>query len=204
MKSILHGADAVVPSKILCVGRNYAAHAAELGNAVPDEMVVFGKPNSAIGTELRSAFDGEALHFETEICLLMRGGQVAAVGVGLDLTRRATQSRLKAAGLPWERCKAFRGSALFGAFVDAPADLGQLRLELDIDGHSRQRGGVADMLFAPAQILAELAAFTELEDGDIVMTGTPEGVGEVVAGARFEARVFDGERLLCEATWVAR
>lgn len=203
MQSIRLGKQNVTPSKIICIGRNYAAHAAELGNEVPDEMVVFGKPNSSIGTELNSQFADEALHFETEICLLVRAGQFAAVGVGLDLTRRETQNKLKAKGLPWERCKAFDGAALFSDFVDFDGDLSGLRLELVIDGRQAQCGSVTQMLFPPETILSGLAEFTTLNDNDIVMTGTPEGVGAVVAGAVFEARVFSGDELLASRRWVA-
>lgn len=203
MQSIRLGKQNITPSKIICIGRNYAAHAAELGNEVPDEMVVFGKPNSSIGAELNSQFADETLHFETEICLLVRAGQFAAVGVGLDLTRRETQTKLKAKGLPWERCKAFDGAALFSDFVELEGDLSRLRLELDIDGKMAQSGSVTQMLFPPETILSGLAEFTTLSDNDIVMTGTPEGVGAVVAGAVFEARVFSGDELLASERWVA-
>lgn len=203
MQHILVNKHAVVPSKLVCIGRNYAAHAAELGNDIPDEMVVFGKPNSSVGTELRSQFTGETLHFETEICLLIRAGRFAAVGVGLDLTRRETQNKLKAKGLPWERCKAFDGSALFSEFVDFDGDLSSLRLELEIDGEMAQSGSATQMLFPPETILSGLAEFTTLNDDDVVMTGTPEGVGAVVAGAVFDARVFSGDQLLASQRWVA-
>lgn len=203
MQNVLVNKQCVVPSKIICIGRNYAAHAAELGNEVPDEMVVFGKPNSSIGVELNSQFAGETLHFETEICLLVRAGRFAAVGVGLDLTRRETQNKLKAKGLPWERCKAFDGAALFSDFVAFNGDLSSLRLELHIDGEMAQSGSVTQMLFPPETILSGLAEFTSLSDNDIVMTGTPEGVGAVVAGAAFEARVFSGDSLLASRRWVA-
>lgn len=203
MQHILVNKHAVVPSKLVCIGRNYAAHAAELGNDIPDEMVVFGKPNSSVGTELRSQFAGETLHFETEICLLIRAGRFAAVGVGLDLTRRETQNKLKAKGLPWERCKAFDGSALFSEFVDFDGDLSSLRLELEIDGEMAQSGSATQMLFPPETILSGLAEFTTLNDDDVVMTGTPEGVGAVVAGAVFDARVFSGDQLLASQRWVA-
>ncbi|MGB0867281.1 MAG: fumarylacetoacetate hydrolase family protein [Granulosicoccaceae bacterium] len=204
MQSIVVNGQTRTPSKILCIGRNYAAHAAELGNDIPEEMVVFGKPNASIGEELQSAFEGETLHFETEICFVVREGKFAAVGVGLDLTRRETQNQLKAKGLPWERCKAFRGAALFSEFIDFSEDFSSLRLELDIDGQSAQRGEVSQMLFPPADIRSGLEAFTTLEDDDVIMTGTPEGVGAVEPGAVFEARVFAGEQLLASQRWVAK
>lgn len=203
MNTVKFAGQLATPSKVVCIGRNYAAHAAELGNTIPDEMVVFLKPNSAIGTELHSFFDDETVHFEAEICLLAEGGRFVAVGVGLDLTRREKQQELKTKGLPWERCKAFNGAALLSDFVSFEGDFSSLHLELDIDGAAVQRGGVPQMLFPPATIIQELADFMTLEDGDVVMTGTPEGVGPVHAGASFEARVFSGDTLLVERHWVA-
>lgn len=203
MQTVRLGEQDVTPSKVICIGRNYAAHAAELGNAIPDEMVVFLKPNSSIGSQLHASFDDETLHFEAEICFMVQQAQFTAVGVGLDLTRRTTQSRLKEKGLPWERCKAFNGSAVFSDFVPFSGEVSSLRLELDIDGQVAQRGGVPMMLFPPAQMLEELPTFLTLEDGDIVMTGTPEGVGPVRAGAVFEARVYSADTLLSSVRWVA-
>ena len=191
------------PSKIVCIGRNYAAHIEELGNVSPDEMVVFLKPNSSIGEKLVSSFGVETVHFETEICLLVEAGKFVAVAVGLDLTRRVKQSELKDKGLPWERCKAFDGAALFSEFVRFDGELEALRLELDIDGEPAQRGGVTDMLFPPHTMLDDLSGFLSLENGDVVMTGTPKGVGPVQSGAVFEARVFRAQQLLVEQRWVA-
>ena len=112
----------------------------------------------------------------------MQGGEVAGVGFGPDLTKRDTQAKLNAAGLPWERSKAFTGSALFSEFVTAPKDLTQLGVELVIDDAVRQKGDVSLMLYPPGVILKELNQFLVLEDFDIVMTGTPAGVGAVQAG----------------------
>ena len=134
----------------------------------------------------------------------MIAGQVAGIGFGLDLTKRGLQWTLKKAGLPWERAKAFDGSALFSDFVPAPANLDNVRLELWIDGACRQKGGSNNMLYPPTIMLSELAKFTTLEDYDIVMTGTPAGVGEVTQGAKFEGRIFDGDRELIRAIWQAQ
>jgi len=194
----------VTPSKIVCVGRNYVAHIEELGNPVPEEMVVFNKPNSAIADTLAAQIDGETLHYEGELCFVVRGGGLDAVGFGLDLTRRELQARLKQQGLPWERAKAFDGAALFSAFVPLREPLESLSLALDVDGQRRQAGGVELMLYPPALILRELQGFMTLEDGDILMTGTPGGVGPVRRGARFEGRILAGARALVSAAWVAR
>ena len=118
MKTVILDGDRVTPSKILCIGRNYVAHIRELGNEIPDEMVVFGKPNSAIGDTLHAQLDGEPLHYEGEIALMIEAGRPVAAGFGLDLTKRALQSRLKSAGLPWREPKpltAPRCSLLFVA-----------------------------------------------------------------------------------------
>ena len=203
MGSVSFNGQSVRPGKVVCVGKNYAAHIEEMASVPADEMVVFMKPATSIGTELFAALD-EPLHYEGEICLLMQGGQVAGVGFGLDLTKRDNQSKLKAAGLPWERSKAFTGSALFSEFVTAPEDLSQLGVELTIDNELRQKGDVSLMLHPPDVILTELKQFLVLEDYDIVMTGTPAGVGPVHTGERFHGRVLDGERELISGAWLAQ
>jgi len=193
---------AIAPSKIVCIGRNYVAHIAELGNDVPEEMVVFLKPNSALGDTLHAARD-EPLHYEGEIAFLVEGGQLAAVGFGLDLTKRGLQSRLKAQGLPWERAKAFDGAALFSEFVPLALPVEQLALELWVDGALRQQGGVTLMMYQPQAILGNLAGFMSLEDGDIIMTGTPAGVGEILSGQHFQGRVLGAGSVLIEKSWTA-
>lgn len=203
MHSVNVRGTSVFPSKIVCVGRNYVAHIRELANEIPDSMVVFIKPNSAISNELRSRAGGEILHYEGELAFTVENGRLGAVGFGLDLTRRALQSELKQKGLPWERAKAFDGAALFSAFVALPAETGRLSLRLYVDGELRQAGGVELMLYRPDAIVTELSAFTTLEDGDIIMTGTPAGVGEVRPGQVFEGQVLLGEALLVSTSWVA-
>ena len=204
MHSITFAETTVTPSKIVCVGRNYVAHIQELGNEIPGDMVVFNKPNSAISSRLRAQIDGETLHYEGEIALLISAGEIAGVGFGLDLTRRELQSRLKAKGLPWERAKAFDGAALFSEFVPAPADLQTLSLRLTVNGELRQAGGVGLMIYPPAEILRELGSFTTLEDGDIVMTGTPAGVGAIRSQDSFRGALLDGDRELVSVSWQAQ
>ncbi len=204
MKTVLLDGAPCVPSKILCIGRNYVAHIEELGNEIPREMVVFGKPNSAIGDTLQAQLGGEPLHYEGEIALLIEQGRPAAVGFGLDLTKRALQSTLKASGLPWERAKAFDGAALFSPFSRLKNGCADLSLLLEVNGEIRQQGGVSMMMYPPELILQELATFTTLADGDIVMTGTPAGVGAVHAGDRFDGKIFCADELVAEASWIAR
>ena len=203
MKPInLEGKD-VFPSKIVCIGRNYVDHIKELGNEVPTEPVIFLKPNSAISETIYSN-EVEPVHYEGEITFLVLSGRLAAGGFGLDLTKRDLQSRLKAKGLPWERSKAFDGAAIFSGFVSCPLDLSRLGLELWINEQLVQRGGYELMINKPEAILEETSGFLSFEDADLIMTGTPAGVGVVNRGDRFTGRVFDGDSLLVEASWVVR
>ncbi|ADT89286.1 MULTISPECIES: fumarylacetoacetate hydrolase family protein [Vibrio] len=203
MKTVRFEEQQVTPSKVLCVGRNYVEHVKELNNAMPDQMVVFNKPNSSISSTLR-AFHDEPLHYETEICFVVENGQYVGVGLGLDLTKRELQSQLKQKQLPWERAKAFDGSAVFSRFVSLDGlDVEQLSLELFINCVRVQCGGVAQMMFKPAMILQELQSYTTLIDGDIVMTGTPQGVGVVHAGDVFLGRLKCGDHVLLEIEWLA-
>ncbi|MDO8861041.1 fumarylacetoacetate hydrolase family protein [Haliea sp. E1-2-M8] len=203
MRTIHCQGRAIAPSKVVCIGRNYVAHIEELGSEVPEDMVVFLKPNSALGDTLYAAH-GEPLHYEGEIAFLVEGGQLAAVGFGLDLTKRSLQSRLKEKGLPWERAKAFDGAALFSEFLPLTLPVEQLSMELRVDGETRQQGGVPLMLYPPQSILDNLAGFMTLEDGDILMTGTPAGVGEILGGQHFQGRVLGNGSALVEVSWTAR
>ncbi len=203
MQTINYNGNSITPSKIVCVGRNYAAHIEELGNEVPEDMVVFNKPGSAISNTLHSNL-GEPLHYEGELAFLIQHGELAAVGFGLDLTKRGLQSKLKDKGLPWERAKAFDGAAVFSKFVALPEDMETLTLQLNVNGEVRQQGGVSLMMYKPQTILQELSRFTSLEDGDIIMTGTPQGVGVIKPGEHFEARVLAAEKVLVSGSWVAQ
>ena len=202
MTAIQFNGKPVRPGKVICVGKNYAAHISEMDSVPAENMVVFMKPATSIGTELHAVLD-EPLHYEGEICLLVQHDNIAGIGFGLDLTKRTTQSKLKAAGLPWERSKAFTGSALFSEFVQAPENLSQLGLELRVNDALRQKGDVSLMLYPLAVILEELRQFLTLEDGDIIMTGTPAGVGPVQSGECFDGRVLAGEQVLAQAVWQA-
>lgn len=194
----------LAPSKIVCVGRNYVDHINELGNQIADQMVVFNKPNTAIATQLLSEHNGEPLHFETEICFKVHQGHLAEVGIGLDLTKRDLQSKLKAKGLPWERAKAFDGSALFSHFVAIEQDdIAKLKVSLSINNQLQQQGNVELMLYKPACILSQISEFMTLNDGDIIMTGTPAGVGKVIAGDVFKAHLLREDEPIIEGLWLA-
>jgi len=202
MKSVRVDDGYISPSKIICVGRNYVDHISELGNEIPDNMVLFSKPNAAIGEQLKS-FHQETLHYEAELCFLYQQGHFCAVAIGLDLTKRALQTQLKTKGLPWERAKAFNGSALFSSFVSFDSVDKHLALELYINGELRQSSSITMMLHSPQTILREISSFIDLEDGDIVMTGTPAGVGEIVKGDIFEGRVLEYDKVLVTRRWQA-
>lgn len=203
MKTIIVGKRYVAPSKIICVGRNYVKHIEELGNEIPDDMVVFLKPNSAISEELHS-FHQEQLHYEGELCFLFENGKFSAVGFGLDITKRELQSKLKSKGLPWERAKAFDGSAIFSQFVEIPNLSKNLTFELDINGKNIQSGSISLMIYKPEEILVELLTFMSLCNGDIVMTGTPMGVGPVNPGQSFAGKVKDNDEVITSAEWLAK
>ncbi|MBT1444721.1 fumarylacetoacetate hydrolase family protein [Shewanella sp. JM162201] len=202
MKAVFLAGKAISPSKVVCIGRNYADHAKELGNELPEEPVVFVKPASAIGNVLH-AEHGEPLHYEAEICFMVASGKLIAATVGLDLTKRASQARLKAKGLPWERAKAFDGSALFGEFVPCNGSDG-LELRLTLDGAVLQQGHTGQMLFSPESLLEEVSSFMSWEDGDIMMTGTPAGVGPLQVGGHYHAELLRHGELLTSVSWQAR
>lgn len=191
------------PSKVVCVGRNYAEHVKELNNAMPDQMVVFNKPSTSITHQLTS-FHQEPLHYEGEICFSIKNGEIHAVGFGLDLTKRELQSQLKAKQLPWERAKAFDGSAVLSKFVSLKGGNWQgLSLELLINGLRVQAGGVMNMMYTPDDILNEIKSYTTLNNGDVIMTGTPSGVGVVHEGDIFTSRIKQYDQLLIETQWIA-
>lgn len=203
MNTVIFDGQEILPSKVVCIGRNYVEHIAELNNDMPSEPVIFSKPNSAISKQLYARGDGQ-LHYESELSFIVEQGALAGVGFGLDLTKRDVQSTLKAKGLPWERAKAFDNSAVFSDFVRCYTDLANLKLELRINDLLVQQGGYDLMIYKPQTIVAEIAGFMTLEDGDIVMTGTPKGVGAFSENDEFTGRVYAGDELLLEQSWTAK
>lgn len=192
-------------NKIVCVGRNYVDHIAELKNEIPESMVVFMKPSSAISKILNSKHLDEEIHYESEICFLVKDGLFKAVGFGLDLTKRDLQSKLKAKSLPWERAKCFDGAALFSSFVSIEkGDIKSLHVRLYIDDELIQDGCVEQMIYKPEVIFEEVESFSKLYDNDIVMSGTPKGVGVVKAGSKFRGQILLKEQVLIEAGWIAK
>jgi len=203
MKSVKFDGQDVYPSKIICVGRNYVAHIEELNNEIPAEPVIFLKPNSSLSNDIFFN-ENEAIHFEGEISFLVRSGKLFGVGVGLDLTKREVQSKLKAKGLPWERAKSFDKSAVFSEFVKFYGSISDLRMELHINGSLIQKAGYDLMLNKPSSILDDINSFLSLKDGDLIMTGTPEGVGIVQVGDIFSGKIFENEKLIVEGSWIVK
>ena len=180
-------------SKIVCVGRSYAAHAQELGNAVPEQPVLFVKPPSSL-VALADGIDwNKALgscHYECELSLRIDQplskvtdsaqalNAIGAVTLGLDLTLRDLQDQLKAKGHPWERAKAFDGACMLADWIDV-SEIGawdQVQYSLEINGQLRQHGDTSLLIFSIAELLKDISQVFSLQPGDVVMTGTPAGV----------------------------
>jgi len=191
------------PAKVVCIGRNYVEHIKELNNETPEQMVFFVKPNSAMTETIKSGSE-EPVHYEAEISFVIENNAISAVGVGLDLTKRSLQSKLKAKGLPWERAKAFDKSAVFSQFAPFSGQLETLSMQLLINDRVIQHANYALMINKPIEILNEVRTFMSFNEGDILMTGTPKGVGIINKGDHFIGRIYQGDTLLLEQQWVAQ
>lgn len=202
MKTLLFNDTPIIPSKIVCIGRNYVEHIYELNNEIPSSMVVFNKPNSALTDTLR--FISPDTRFEGEICFLMMGGEIAGIGFGLDLTKAEIQNHLKSKGLPWERAKGFDGSAVLGHFVPFDAPLESLRMTLHINDMLVQEATFDLMIYKPLAMIEEIKSFMSFEDGDIIMSGTPKGVNTYRIGDQFVGRVYNNKTLLVENRWIVQ
>ncbi|MES2525560.1 MAG: fumarylacetoacetate hydrolase family protein [Bdellovibrionota bacterium] len=175
---------------IYCVGRNYKKHAEELGNEVPESPIIFLKAESSVRgfTDAPIAFDTETFHFEAE--LVLKIGENAAIEsymLGIDLTRRAVQSELKAKGLPWTLAKSFQGSAILGK--ERPFDGKNLTFEFLLNGERKQLADTTNMLWSCEELCRYINSFSPLMEGDLIFTGTPEGVGEIRKHDKFSFRI---------------
>lgn len=184
--------------KIIAIGRNYAAHIAELKNEKPTEPVVFLKPDTAILRNNDPFFYpdfSKDIHHEVEVIVkISKEGKFIdqkfahkyfdEIGLGIDFTARDIQQKCKEKGLPWEKAKAFNGSAPISEFIlkSEFADIQNLNFHLDIDGETRQKGNTSLMLHPIDKIIAYVSRYFTLKKGDIIFTGTPEGVGPVSIG----------------------
>ncbi len=204
MKSIIINDKKVYPSKVVCIGRNYTEHIAELNNATPDVPVFFFKPNSSISTDLIFPKGNKSCHYEAELSFIIKNNKIYAVGFGLDLTLREVQTKLKNKGLPWERAKCFNNSAVFSDFIEVNYDISDLELELYINGELKQKGGVDLMITKPYEIIEELLTFSMFEDNDILMSGTPKGVGEFEINDVFVCKILNNEKVLLEKEFLVK
>lgn len=204
MNTVIFDTKEVSPSKVVCIGRNYVDHIKELDNEVPTSMVLFMKPNSAISMELTNK-QQTPLHYEGELSFMLIDGKIKAVAFGLDLTNRTLQNELKVKGLPWERAKAFDGAAVFGKFVSIEEkDIEELSLELWINGVLVQEGNTGLMINKPNEVITEINLFSTLCTYDIVMSGTPKGVGGFVKGDHFIGKVFLRGKEINVTEWTAQ
>ncbi len=201
MNSIKFNGNLVIPPKVICVGRNFVEHIKELNNEMPGQMVIFNKPNSAISSELK--FFSESHRFEGELCFLIKGGEIAGVGFGLDITDKKAQDYAKQKGLPWERAKAFDGSAVFSEFIEFNGDINALSFKLYINGKLQQHGNIELMIHKPQEILKEIQSFQTLQDYSIIMTGTPKGVDSYKAGDEFKTVIYENGREILSCAFKA-
>ncbi len=182
--------------RIFCVGRNYAAHAAEMGNEAPAEApFYFTKSPGAVmasGGTLRYPQATSDLHHEVELVVALGPeGTVMAAGVGLDMTRRDLQAAAKDRNLPWDVAKDFDGSAVLAPMraIDAVEEIEPWEISLTVNGALRQSGNTRDLIWSVPALLEHLATLYPLRPGDLLMTGTPAGVGAVEPGDRIEAGI---------------
>ena len=202
MNTIVYKNAKIIPSKVICIGRNYVEHIQELGNETPDQMVVFNKPNSAITNELK--YFTPDTRFEGEICLLMKNKQIEAIGFGLDLTKANIQNKMKEKSWPWERAKAFDGSAVLSNFVPFHGDITKIRFEMFINNTLTQFANYDLMIYKPSEMIDEILTFMDIEDNDIIMTGTPKGVATYNTNDKFEVKIYEEDKLLLESSWIAQ
>lgn len=197
--------------KIICIGRNYAKHAEELNNPIPEEPVVFLKPDTAILLKKHPFFIPEHsndVHHEIEVVVKINrlGKHIEPrfahkyydeIGLGIDFTARDVQARCKEKGLPWEKAKAFDGSAAVSRFFKLSTlnkPITDIDFHLDINGQTVQSGNTKNMLFSVDEIISHVSKYFTLKTGDLIFTGTPAGVGRVEKEDLLEL-YLEGERI---------
>ena len=200
----VEGSSHVFPvRRILCVGRNYAAHAREMGADTRDPPFFFAKPTDAVvpaPTRVPYPSATSDLHHEIELVVALKAGGenltpeqaielVFGYAVGVDLTRRDLQAAAKAKSHPWEAAKGFDASAPISAIRPMSGPPPQGAIFLSVNGVEKQRGELADMIWNVAEVIAKASQLWRLEAGDLIFTGTPEGVGAIARGDRVEGEV---------------
>jgi len=182
--------------KIICVGRNYQKHIEELNNEIPEEPVIFIKPDSALLRNNAPFFIPEFsndVHYEVEIVVKIKKlgrhipvdfalDYIDSVALGIDFTARDKQSELKKKGLPWEKSKGFDHSAVISKFIPIPANLDTLEFRLEKNGEVVQRGNTSMMINPFSNLISHISEYFTLKIGDYIYTGTPEGVGPIKSG----------------------
>lgn len=197
--------------KIICIGRNYAEHAKEMNSPVPTEPVFFLKPDTALIKDNQPFYYpdfSKDIHHEMEIVLkISRPGKHIAeefahkyfeeIGIGIDFTARDLQAKCKEKGLPWEKAKAFDGSAPVGNFISKKEfkDLNNISFHLDISGKQVQKGNTSDLIFSFDKVISYISSFITLKTGDLIFTGTPEGVGPVKIGDKLSCYIEEKKML---------
>ena len=200
--------------KIICVGRNFAEHAKELGNNIPAEPVLFMKPKSALLQSHTPFYYPEfsnELHYECELVLRVckngkyiqerhAGNYYNGITVGIDFTARDIQDELKKNGLPWEKAKAFDNSAAVGTFIDITPALNKKNINFCLYKNKElvQQGNSGKMIFSFDNIIEHISNYFSLNIGDLIFTGTPAGVGECVVGDELEGFIEDQKLLSLE------
>lgn len=199
--------------KIIAVGRNYIAHAKELENEIPEEPVIFLKPDTALLRENRDFYYpnfSKDIHYEVEVVLRVckEGKHIAkkfapnyydAVGLGIDFTARDVQQKLKEKGLPWELAKSFDHSAVIGSLIPVQEIDNLLELDFSLlkNGDLVQKGNTEDMIFPFDELIAYISQYITLRKGDLIYTGTPAGVGPVQIGDVLEGFILDQKMFTC-------
>ncbi len=196
--------DFLMINNIYCVGLNYIEHVHELGNVVEDKPVIFSKPNSSLvlGNQIFLPDFSKEIHFETEIVLrisrdtfMVNEREAAecydAVTVGLDLTARDLQTKLKEKKLPWLLSKGFKGAAYVSDFISTEKIKNPITFEMKLNGKTRQLGNTKNMIFSFEKIISFLSHYIQLKSGDIIYTGTPQGVGKLSSLDRIELYLED-------------
>lgn len=205
MKKLIPGLEATV-NTIFCIGRNYKEHAKEMGHVAPSKPIVFLKPISSIcysGTEISLPIQSNEIHHEVEIVLAigMEGKDipensaldyVMGYGIGIDFTARDLQKKAKEKGEPWSVAKGFDNFAPIGNFIHFNRKAFQeLDFELSVNGRVKQHGNSSNMIFPPSKIISYLSSIFTLHKGDLIFTGTPEGVAQVHPGDTLKAEILN-------------
>lgn len=208
----LPGLPHLKPGSVYCIGRNYAEHARELNNPIPDKPVVFMKPVSSLlqdqGTIIIPSYTRDVHHEAELVVAIGKSGKnipkeealqyIAGYAIGIDVTARDIQSELKTKAQPWLLAKGLDTFAPLGTFVPAITfpDTSDISISLEINGINRQNGNTKDMLFPVDELIVRLSQYFTLNEGDLIFTGTPEGVGPVRSGDKITASIGQGQSSL--------